>query len=144
MAAENEVSFCVSSAPNVARNTPRSRCSSAHQLRRSVISTSASASSIASRASELRFSKCKASAFSARRNGRSRIAPPDALLDPPCLAPGRGLARQSRFAEPIRASSKGGALNDKSMRRHRERSLGGSSQGCNGIGGGGSTLIRTP
>jgi len=57
-------SICVSSAPMAARNTPRSRCSSAHHQRSSNLSTSASACPIASRASEVRSARCKASAFS--------------------------------------------------------------------------------
>ena len=70
MASQNEASIWVSSAPIAVRNTPRSRCSSAHHQRSSDLSTSASASFIASRASEVRSARCKASAFSARKYGR--------------------------------------------------------------------------
>jgi hypothetical protein len=54
MASQNEASVKVSSAPMAARNTPRSRCSSENALRCSNLSASASASLIASRASEVR------------------------------------------------------------------------------------------
>jgi hypothetical protein len=57
MALQNEASICVSSAPKAVRNTARSRCSSAHHQRSSVLATSASASVIASRASEVRSAR---------------------------------------------------------------------------------------
>ena len=87
MASQNEASIWVSSAPIAARNTPRSRCSSAHHQRSSDLSTSASASFIASRASEVRSARCKASAFSAskiwhdqHRAGRPKVL--YSVLDP--------------------------------------------------------------
>src|SRR6202022_796697 len=49
MAAQNEASIWVSSASRAARNTPRSRYSSAHHQRSSDLSASASASLIASK-----------------------------------------------------------------------------------------------
>jgi hypothetical protein len=52
------------SAPIAVRNTPRSRCSSAHHQRSSDLSASACASLIASRASEIRCAMYRASAFS--------------------------------------------------------------------------------
>jgi hypothetical protein len=69
MALWNESSIWVSSAPKAARNTPRSRCSSAHHQRSSDISACLSASFIASSASGMRFARYKVSAFSARTNG---------------------------------------------------------------------------
>src|SRR5215470_7207358 len=69
MAAQNEASIWVSSPPIAARNTPRSRYSSAHHQRSSVLATSASASVIASRASDIWPARYNASAFSARRYG---------------------------------------------------------------------------
>ena len=70
MAAQNEASIRASSAPKVARNTARSQCSSADHQSCSNLSASASASIIASRASEVRSAKYNASAFRTRRPGR--------------------------------------------------------------------------
>jgi hypothetical protein len=53
MAAENVASTSVSFAPVAARNSPRKRCSSAHQARSPDLSKTASASFIASIASEV-------------------------------------------------------------------------------------------
>ena len=75
MASQNEASIWVSSAPKAARNTPRSRCSSAHQQRCSNLSTSASASLIASRASEVRSARCKASAFQCQEIWQAQTEP---------------------------------------------------------------------
>jgi hypothetical protein len=75
IASQNEASIWVSSAPIAARNTPRSRCSSAHQKRSSDLSAIASASLIASRASEVRSARCKASASSASKDGVSNVKP---------------------------------------------------------------------
>src|SRR5271165_5062764 len=75
MAAHNEASIWVSSAPKVARNTPRSRCSSEKYQRCSNLSATACASFIASRASEVRFARCNASALSARNCGRDSTEP---------------------------------------------------------------------
>jgi len=55
MALQNEASIWVSSALIAARNTPRSRCSSAQYERCSNLSASASPSLIASRASQVRL-----------------------------------------------------------------------------------------
>ena len=52
IASQNEAPIWASSAASAAKNTPRSRCSSAHQQRSSDVTTKASASLIASRASE--------------------------------------------------------------------------------------------
>src|SRR5271165_5611057 len=75
MASQKEASICVWSPPITARNTPRSRCSSAHHQRSSDLSTASSASVIASRASETRFAKNKASPLSARKYGLRSIGP---------------------------------------------------------------------
>jgi hypothetical protein len=69
IAAQNEASICVSSAPIAARNTPRSRCSSADHQRSSDLSPNASASLIASRDSVVRPARCKTSAFRTRKYG---------------------------------------------------------------------------
>jgi hypothetical protein len=74
MAAQKEASNWVSSAPKVARNNPRGRWSSAEYQRCSNLSASASASFIALRASEVRFARYNASAFSARNCGRDSRA----------------------------------------------------------------------
>ena len=57
LAAENVASTSVSFAPVAARNTPRKRCSSAHQARSPDLSKTASASFIASIASEVRSAR---------------------------------------------------------------------------------------
>src|SRR5260221_13157267 len=75
IASQNEPSIWVSSAPIAARNTPRSRCSSALHQRPSNLSATTSASRIASRASEVRSARCKASAFSASQNGTTSVEP---------------------------------------------------------------------
>jgi len=62
MASQNEASISVSSAPMAARNTPRSRCSSALQECTSHFWATACASSTASGASALRFAANRASA----------------------------------------------------------------------------------
>ena len=84
MASQNEASIWISSAPIAVRNTPRSRCSSAHHRRSSDLSTSVSASLIALRASEVRSARYNASAFSRQiiwhGSGLDRL--PDSLLFP--------------------------------------------------------------
>jgi Domain of unknown function (DUF4158) len=65
-ASQNEASIWASSAPIAARNTPRSRCSSAHQPRSPDLSTNVSASLIAPRASKVQSERCKASPFRIR------------------------------------------------------------------------------
>jgi hypothetical protein len=59
MAARNEASICGSSTSVVMRNTPRSRCISAHHQRSPDVPASFSASFIVSSASEVRSAKCK-------------------------------------------------------------------------------------
>jgi hypothetical protein len=71
MASRNAVSISVLSATIAARNTPRSRSSSAHHQRASDVAANVSASRIASRASMVRSARCKASAFSASQYGTS-------------------------------------------------------------------------
>jgi hypothetical protein len=56
MASQNEASIWVSSVPIAARNTPRSRCSSAHHQRSPDLSTTASASRITSRRNDAELS----------------------------------------------------------------------------------------
>jgi hypothetical protein len=84
MASQNEASIWGSSAPIAVRNTPRSRCSSTHHRRAPDLSTSASASFIASRASLVRFARWKASASRARKKApQGSRRPLDNLLSRP-------------------------------------------------------------
>ena len=83
MASRNEASIWVSSAPKAARNTARSSCSLDKEPRCSNLSASASASSIASRASKVRPARCNASAVA--KGQMASPAPhrlPDSLLFP--------------------------------------------------------------
>src|SRR5258707_4941096 len=107
MAAQNEASIRASTAPKVARNTPRSRCSSALHQRPSNLSASASASLIASRASEERCAKCKASALSARNSGTISVEPvarvssiPSSINEMPSAVSPEALRAQPRRTSP--------------------------------------------
>src|SRR5580704_8289961 len=108
MAAQNEASIWVSSAPTVARKTPRSRCSSAHQKRSSDLSTRASASSTARRASGVRSARYKASAFDASQNDTARVKPfsrksliPRSIHGIPSTVSPEALRAQPRRMDPI-------------------------------------------